>query len=143
MRDLMGQTPDEVAQRQHDSRHDLDATRKASAILFRGGATAYDRALRALQADSRAWWQDYLDDEEFTATTEGLAEFIHKHLEPFCMQAEKEARHHEAIKAQALGEGLQAHRLEKLNRYETHLDRKFERTLGMLLKLKDLKRGAG
>ena len=142
MRDLMGQTPDEVAQRQHDSRHDLDATRKAKAILYRGGATAYDRALRALQVDSRAWWQDYVDDEEFTATAEGLIEFIHKHLEPLCMQAEKEARHHEAIKAQALGEGLQAHRLEKLNRYETHLDRKFERTLGMLLKLKELKRGA-
>ena len=31
--------------------------------------------------------------------------------------------------------------LEKLNRYETHLDRKVERTLAMLLKLKDL-RGA-
>lgn len=39
-----------------------------------------------------------------------------------------------------LGEGLQAHRLEKLNRYETHMDRKFERTLAMLLKLKELRR---
>ncbi|MEF8724022.1 MAG: hypothetical protein V5B30_16010 [Candidatus Accumulibacter delftensis] len=29
--------------------------------------------------------------------------------------------------------------LEKLNRYETHLDRKFERTLAMLLKLKSLR----
>ena len=53
----------------------------------------------------------------------------------------KEAQFTPAIKAQALGEGLRAHLLEKLNRYETHLDRKFERTLAMLLKLKDL-RGA-
>lgn len=53
----------------------------------------------------------------------------------------KEAEYTPAIKAQTLGEGLQAHLLEKLNRYETHLDRKFERTLAMLLKLKDL-RGA-
>lgn len=52
---------------------------------------------------------------------------------------EKEARHHEAIKNQAMGEGLQAWKLEKLARYETHLDRKFERTLGMLVKLKDLR----
>ena len=58
------------------------------------------------------------------------------------MSLEKEARHHEAIKAQALGEGLQVHRLEKLSRYETHLDRKFERTLGMLVKLKELARGS-
>jgi hypothetical protein len=46
-----------------------------------------------------------------------------------------------AIKAQTLGEGLRPQLLENLNRYETHLDRKFERTLAMLLKLKDL-RGA-
>ena len=31
------------------------------------------------------------------------------------------------------------YRLEKLSRYETHLDRKFERTLAMLIKLKDLR----
>ena len=36
----------------------------------------------------------------------------------------------------AWGGGLQAHRLEKLNRYKTHLHRKFERTLAMLLKLR-------
>lgn len=46
-----------------------------------------------------------------------------------------------ATKTQTLGEAVQAHRLEKLNRYETHLDRKFERTLGMLLKLRELRGG--
>jgi hypothetical protein len=50
-----------------------------------------------------------------------------------------EVQSHAAIKSQTLGEGLQAHRLEKLNRYETHLDRKFERSLGILLKLKALR----
>jgi len=59
--------------------------------------------------------------------------------EPHCMSVEKEAQHHAAIKAQTLGEGLQAYQLEKLNRYETHLDRKFERTLAMLIKLKDIR----
>lgn len=46
-----------------------------------------------------------------------------------------------ATKTQTLGEAVQAHRLEKLNRYETHLDRKFERTLAMLLKLRELRGG--
>jgi hypothetical protein len=32
--------------------------------------------------------------------------------------------------------GCKRGKLEKLSRYETHLDRKFERTLGMLVKLK-------
>ncbi|WP_156949885.1 hypothetical protein [Simplicispira psychrophila] len=40
---------------------------------------------------------------------------------------------------QTIGEGLQAYKLEKLSRYETHLDRKFEGTLAMLIKLKDLR----
>jgi len=100
---------------------------------------AYDKALRALLPDSREWWEQYVEEEEYQATAEGLGDFISEHLEPLCMGMEKTARHHEAIKAQALGEGLQAHRLEKLNRYETHLDRKFERTLAMLLKLKQLR----
>jgi len=140
IRDLMDMTPAEVAEARTEAEDDLEATRKAAAVLRRGGANAYEKAQRALRADSRVWWDEYVADEEFTATAEGLADFILKHLEPLCMQAEKEARHHDAIKAQALGEGLQAYRLEKLNRYETHLDRKFERTLGMLLKLQELKR---
>ena len=141
IRDLMDLTPAAIAERRDDAIEDLGATRKAVALLRRGGANAFEKALRALRSDSRAWWQDHVADEECPETAEGLAQFIAEHLEPFCMQAEKEARHHEAIKAQALGEGLQAYRLEKLNRYETHLDRKFERTLAMLLKLKELKRG--
>ena len=32
-------------------------------------------------------------------------------------------------------------RLEKLNRYESHLDREFESTLAMLFKLKELRAG--
>ena len=142
IRDLVGMTPDEVATQQRDARADLDATCKAAAILRRGGSGAYERALRSLRADSRNWWRDFVADEEYTETADGLAEFISTHLEPVCRQTEKEARHHDAIKAQALGEGLQAQRMEKLNRYETHLDRKFERTLAMLLKLKELRRGA-
>ena len=45
----------------------------------------------------------------------------------------------EAIKAQTLGEGFKPKRLDNLARYEAHLDRKFERTLAMLVKLKELR----
>lgn len=141
LRGLMAMTPEDVAERQRHARYDLEATQKAAAILRRGGANAYDKALRALLPDSRDWWQEYVEEEECPETAEGLAEFIREHLEPLCVGMEKEARHHEAIKAQALGEGLQVHRLEKLTRYETHLDRKFERTLAMLVKLKELRGG--
>ena len=139
IRDLMDFKPEDVTESQHAARYDLDATNKASAILRKGGERAYDKALRALQADTRDWWQSYVDDEDYTADATGLAAFISEHVIAFVYQQEKKSRHHDAIVNQTIGEGLQAHRLEQLSRYETHLDRKFERTLAMFIKLKDLK----
>lgn len=139
IRNLMDLKPEEVTDSQRAARHDLDATNKAAAILSKGGERAYDRALRALMPDTREWWQSYVEDEEYAADATGLATFITEHVTPFVYQQEKESRHHDAIVNQTLGEGLQAYRLEKLSRYETHLDRKFERTLAMLIKLKDLR----
>ncbi|HMV07085.1 MAG TPA: hypothetical protein PKA30_16270 [Accumulibacter sp.] len=141
LRDLLDATPEEIVERQRIAALDLAATRKAAAILRKGGPHAYAKARRALIQDSRDWWDQHVEEEEHPATAEGLAQFIHDSLEPICHQMVKEAQFTPAIRAQTLGEGLRAHLLEKLNRYETHLDRKFERTLAMLLKLKDL-RGA-
>ena len=140
IRDLIDLKPEDVTESQRAARHDLDATNKASAILRRGGDRAYEKALRALLPDSRDWWDSYVEEEEFSADAEGLTSFITEHLSPVCHQQEKESRHHDAIVNQTIGEGLQAFKLEKLSRYETHLDRKFERTLAMLIKLKDLRR---
>lgn len=144
VRELVTATPDEIAERQRQAALDRQATERAAAILGKGGANAYDRALRALPADSRDEWRGWVEDEEgYEATAEGLAEFIHDHLLPACIRTMKEIQHQPAIRAQTLGEGLPAHRLEKLNRYETHLDRKFERTLAMLVKLKEIRSSGG
>lgn len=139
LRDLMPMTSDEVADQQQDAEHDLEATQKAAEILRRGDPKAFEKALRALRAGSQDWWRQFVEEEEYTPDAEGLAEFIREHLEPFCSRIEIKARHHYSIKAQALGEGLQVYRLDGLTRYETHLDRKFERTLAMLLKLKQFR----
>lgn len=141
VRDLLDMTPADIEESQKDAALDLTATQKAAAILRKGGPNAYAKARRALIQKSRDWWDEHVEEESHPATAEGLSTFIRETLEPICYRMEREARFTPAIKAQTLGEGLQAHRLEKLNRYETHLDRKFERTLAMLLKLKDL-RGA-
>jgi hypothetical protein len=140
--ELIRATPAEASKRLTDAEADLASLIKAAEILRRGGVRAYDRAVRAFTEGCAEWWAYSLDDEKVEATAECLAKFIDDDMMPFSRQAVIEAHSHEAIKAQTLGEGLQAHRLEKLNRYETHLDRKFERTLAMLLKLKELRRGA-
>jgi hypothetical protein len=139
--DLLTASVEEIAERQRNAELDLAATQKAAAILRKGGPNTYEKARRALIQESRDWWDEYVEEEEYPATLEGLEQFIRETLEPLCIRIEMEARYQPAIKQQTMGEGLQAHRLEKLNRYETHLDRKFERTLAMLLKLKQL-RGA-
>ena len=46
------------------------------------------------------------------------------------------------IREQAFGEALDPDKLERLGRYEVHLDRKLERMLTMLLRLKELRRAA-
>ena len=139
LHDLLTATPEEMEDQQRESAIDLAAARKASAILYKGGLNAYEKARRALIPESRDWWDNMVDDEEFPATADGLTQFIREKLEPIISSMEREARYQPEIKAQTLGEGLQVHRLEKLNRYETHLDRKFERTLVMLLKMKQLR----
>ncbi len=139
--ELMTETPEQVANTQQDAAIDLAATDKAKAILRKTGPNAYERALRALTESSREWWEGEAEEGNYPATAEGLAQFIDDELWPHCYAYDKQARYTPAIQVQTLGEGLQAHRLEKLNRYETHLDRKFERTLAMLLKLRELRSG--
>lgn len=139
LHDLLTATPEEMADQQRESAIDLAAARKASAILYKGGLNAYEKARRVLIPESRDWWDSLVEDEEFLANADGLTQFIREKLEPIISGMEREARYQPEIKAQTLGEGLQVHRLEKLNRYETHLDRKFERTLAMLLKMKQLR----
>ena len=139
IRDLMDLQPAEVAESHQTAKHDVDATNKASAILRKGGDRAYEKALRALLPDTREWWQNHIEDEECTADATGLSAFLTEFVTPFANRQEKATRHHDAIVNQAVGEGLQAYKLESLSRYETHLDRKFERILAMLIKLKELR----
>lgn len=139
LREIMITTPSENAENQQYATLDLMATHRARKILYKGGANAYEKARRALHKDSRNIWDENVEEGTYKADAEGLETWIREWLLPYCHQSDIEARHQPAIKAQALGEGLQAHRLENLIRYETHLDRKFERTLGMLLKIKEMR----
>ena len=51
----------------------------------------------------------------------------------------KELENRTLVRAQAFAEAFNPYKLDRLARYETHLDRKLERTLAMLLKLQDLR----
>jgi hypothetical protein len=59
---------------------------------------------------------------------------------PWFETRKKELANRPLIREQAFGEALDPDKLERLGRYEVHLDRKLERMLAMLLRLKDLRR---
>ncbi len=137
--DLMKATPEEVEQSQRETSQYTQEITGVMAILRKNGPKSYEKALRLLPLEDREVWAEWVAEEEYQPTAEGLKEYIEQHLWPLAVSMEKEALHHFAIKKQALGEGLRPAHLQNLCRYETHLDRKFERTLAMLIKLKELR----
>ncbi len=133
-----------------DAKSDEAMTRRALSLLGSKRNDAYEAALAALREDTQQWWADVLardpdeleeDEVPATADAEGLRRFIDGHVLPWFENRKKELANRPLIREQAFGEALDADKLERLGRYEVHLDRKLERMLAMLLRLKDLRRG--
>jgi len=123
-------------------------TRRALGLIGSRRSDAYEAALAALHEDTRDWWQDMLtcDADELdegaellAADCDGLRRFIEGELLPRFEARKIELANRPLIREQAFGEALDPDKLERLGRYEVHLDRKLERMLAMLLKLKELR----
>ena len=132
-----------------DMQEDEAVTHRAIKLLVTKRNDAYEAAMAALRDDTRQWWADALaeDPEELeegeappTADSEGLRAFLQGKVLPWFAARAKELANRPLIRDQAFGEALDIHKLEQLSRYEVHLDRKLERMLTMLLRLKDLRR---
>jgi len=134
-----------------DMEADEAMTRRSLEILGSARKDAYEAALAALREDTREWWADELacspdeleeDEAPATADVEGLRRFLQDQVLPWFDTRRKELANRPLIREQAFGEALDCNRLERLSRYEVRLDRKLERMLAMLLRLKDLRQGA-
>jgi len=106
--------------------------------------------MAALREETREWWADILardpdeleeDEEPATADPNGLLRFLGATALPWVDTRKRELANRPLIREQAFGEALDPDKLERLGRYEVHLDRKLERMLAMLLRLKDLRQG--
>jgi len=98
------------------------------------GEDAYRDALGMLAPGTRDWWHDDERDE----TAAGLHEWLREVVVDLKRRV-VEVENRSAIREQTMGVALDPDRLDRLARYEVHLDRKLERTLGMLLRLQDLR----
>ena len=131
-----------------DRAADEAMTRRALELLGSRRNDAYEAALlAALCEDQQAWWADTLacnpdelgeDEEPATADVGSLRRFLEGKVLPWFENRQKELANRPLIREQAFGEALNPDKLERLGRYEVHLDRKLERMLTMLLRLKDL-----
>jgi hypothetical protein len=108
----------------------------------------YEASLAALREDTRDWWADVLTrdpdeldegEEPATADADGLKRFLENKVLPWFEIRNKELMNRPLVREQAFGEALDPDRLERLGRYEIHLDRKLERMLAMLLRLKEMR----
>ena len=127
---------------------DEAVTRQALKILGGKKGDAYEAALAVLREDTQEWWSDRLarepeelgeGEEPTTPDREGLRQFIEGEVLPWFENRKKELANRLLIREQAFGESLDVHKLERLGRYEVHLDRKLERMLSMLLRLKEMR----
>jgi hypothetical protein len=141
-------TEDELGDRDEDEAK----TRRALDILNSRSNDAYETALAELREDTQGWWADTLtlkpdeldEDEEPAASdadAEGLRRFLEDKVLPWFEKRKEEIGQRPLLRDQAFGESLDPDKLVRLGRYEVHLDRKLERMLAMLLRLKDLRQG--
>jgi hypothetical protein len=147
-------TADDTADELAEVEEAETAVRRALEILGKGKAGAYEEALFALHPSTWDWWTEALeegrqtepaghddcDEQCYSADVGGLASFLYDEVLPWLARRRQALEHRPLIRAQALGEALNLDQLDKLARYETHLDRRLGRVLGMLLKLKDVRR---
>jgi hypothetical protein len=133
-----------------DLEEDEAMTRRALDLLGSRRNDAYEAALETLREDTRAWWADTLaldpdalneGEEPATADADGLRRFLEGDVLRWFEARRKELTNRPLIREQAFGESFDPDKLEPLGRYEVRLDRKFERTLAMLLRLKALRQG--
>ena len=78
----------------------------------------------------------------YAPTVDALGAWIDRHWKEWYEDPIAELEHRDAIRDQALGAAYAAHDLDVPARYEVHLDRKLERTLAMLFRLKELRQSA-
>ncbi len=137
-------TPAATARDLRDVKRDQTMTRNAWNILEAGGSEAYPRALATLRDDTRAYWQECLSDRPadgmtYAPTVDALRAWIDRYRKEWYEDPIAELEHRDAIRDHALGAAYAAHDLDVPARYEVHLDRKLERTLAMLIRLRELR----
>ena len=123
------------------ARDNLKRLKQALKILNAGAPKAYEEALCYLEEGGLEWWNEEREDEleKFPSNAEGLLKFLEFKLEPWLSDMGREADERPAVRLQAYGECLDPSRMDTLMGLDERLGRQFEKAMGMLLKLQELR----
>lgn len=80
-------------------------------------------------------------EQRFDKSAASLAFYLRHELMPHLNSSANLSRYGTDIAAQVVGASAPLEKLEQITRYETGLDRKFERILAMLIKLQEIRKG--
>ena len=107
--------------------------------------TNVDTAMEQWDASIRDWFKGVLDgsidtygQQTYRRIPGDLLQFLNREALPWLESRVTELENRPRIRDQAFGSSLNPEAMEKLARYEVHLDRKLEKCLGMLFRLKQL-----
>ena len=124
------------------------AVNHAMDLLGSNDGDAYHTALALLPEETQEWWAESIapkskprgeEERPYTADATSLQQFLREEVMPWLDRYRSQLENRSLVREQAYGESLDPEKLERLGRYEVHLDRKFERMLAILIRLKELR----
>lgn len=147
--------PHDDAATASDNDADEAMTLRAIAILETGDPDGYAEALAALREDTATWWEDVVGDDEqthpdgepqdgdsyrpYARTAPQLLRFLREEVMANHATTRGQLSRRPALRLQAQGESLDPFRMNLLLTLDERLVRLCEKTLGMLLKLQELR----
>ena len=101
--------------------------------------TSSGSARKAVETLSNSLTDLWYSKDRYSETIYQVDRFLENEVLPHLSEEQRLLENAESLRRQALGSAVAGLPFESIARYEAHLDRKFERTLSMLLKLKTMK----
>lgn len=132
-------------------KEDEAKARQALKILERNTQKAYQQAIEILSDEEQRFWLERVNADRFDVkplnsteksygeTTYCLHDFITNETLPRYRDRRFELDNRSLVREQSFGEAVNTPALDGLARYEVHLDRKFEKTLSMLIRLQHMR----
>lgn len=122
-----------------DSAEDFSQTEAALVVLEEAGKDAFEQARVLLREDTREWFDESTEDDQETRNAGALETFLRTKVLSWHSRYEAGLDARPSIRLQAHGESLDPIRMDKLLALDERLTRQFEKALGMLIRLQELR----